>query len=203
MTRVTLSEFKIATRNRAARRSAATPNGRPPVTPMPQAQSAIRRYHQQGEARATAVLHQTFDRSPYWGPAGRPPARGWANNIKTYFATYVRMASADRRPFVPTSIKRDVQFGPHSIGVAPDVVLIDPGGYVARLVLWDTPEPTQQDAELLAAPIVQALEDELGQGRTAGVEIWHLRSGQQFYVTAHAALSRIADVRAILHAYVE
>lgn len=203
MTRITLSEFKGAVRNRSTRWAPPSPGAPPLVTPMPQAQSAIRRYHSHGAARATAVLHQTFDRSAYWGPAGRPPARGWANSIKTYFETYVQMASVDTRPIVPAPIKRDVTFGQHAIGVAPDVVLIDPEGYVARLVLWDRPATSQHEAELLAAPIVSALNDVLGDGRTAGVEVWHLRSGQQFYVPADDALLRLDDVRAILDAYVD
>jgi hypothetical protein len=203
MTRITLSEFKGAARNRTARWSAPNPSAAPLVTPMPQAQSAIRRFHQQGAARATAVLHQTFDRSAYWGPTGRPPARSWANNIKTYFETYVQMASVDTRPIVPAPLKRDVAFGPHAIGVAPDVVLIDPEGYVARLVLWDRPTTSHHEAELLAAPIVRALDDELGPGRTVGVEIWHVQSGQQYYVPAADALRRLPDVRSILDGYVD
>lgn len=203
MTRVTLSEFKVATRDRSARRTAADPRNRPPVTPMPQAQAAIRRFHQFGEARATSVLHQTFERSPYWGPTGNPSARGWANSIKGCFATYVRMASADVRPYVTTPMRRDVELGPHAIGVAPDAVLIDPLGYVARLVLWDTPETSQDEASLLAAPIVAALEAELGAGRTVGVEVWHLRSGSQFFVPAADALARLPDAASILNAYMD
>ncbi|MBI4935939.1 MAG: hypothetical protein HY828_18815 [Actinobacteria bacterium] len=148
------------------------------------------------------ILHQTFDRSSYWGASGNPSAKGWAVAIKTCFDTYVDLASSDDRRAIMTPIKRDVWLGEHSIGVAPDVVLIDPVGYVGRLVLWDTPATSQEEAELLAGPIVIALEEELGEGRTAGVEVWHLRSGQRFYVTADVALRRVDEARAVLDRYV-
>jgi len=169
---------------------------------MPTAQAAIRRYHQQGAALATVILNQTFDRSAYWGPSGRKAAASWANSIRDSFDAYVELASADMRAAVMTPMKRDVAIGHHALGVAPDVVLLDLGGYVARLVLWDKPLTTQDEAELLAAPIVCALDDELGEGRTIGVEVWHLRSREQFYVPAPDALARMDEVSAVLNAYI-
>ena len=203
MTRITLSEFKLAARDRSARRSVVTSDSRPPVSPTPQAQAAVRRFHREGVAAATMILHQSFDRSSYWGPAGRASARGWANAIKDCFDVYARFAGADDRPPLLTPLKRDVPLGENVIGVAPDVVLIDPEGYVGRLVLWDTPVPSQAVVELLAAPIVSAMDAELGAGRTAGVEIWHLRSEQQFYVPADVALDRLDEAESALSTYID
>jgi hypothetical protein len=203
MTRVTLSELKSASRDRTKRRTPPAPGAPPIVTPMPTAQSAIRRHHVQGAERAIAVLNETFDRSSYWGPRStHAPAKGWANAIRDSFQIYVDLAGTDSRPSMTIQVKRDVELGEHSVGVAPDVVLIDDDGYVGRLVLWDKEETSQDEAEFLAAPIVRALEDELGAGRTLGVEVWHLRSRQQFYVTAEEALERLREVQAVLHRYI-
>lgn len=87
------------------------------------------------------------------------------------------------------------------MGVSLDVVLLDPNGYVGRYLLWDTPPLTQQDAEVLAAPVVLALRQELGADRVAGVEVWHLRSGTQIFVDTQAALGRVAEVERIVAAY--
>ncbi len=123
--------------------------------------------------------------------------------MKDSFDVYARTSAADPRPPLLTPLKRDVLLGANSIGVEPDVVLIDPDGYVGRLVLWDTPVPSEDAVELLAAPIVSAMEAELGVGRTAGVQIWHLRSDQQFYVAADVALQRLDEVEELLATYID
>jgi hypothetical protein len=91
--------------------------------------------------------------------------------------------------------------GPHIVGVVVDVILLDPAGYVARHVLWDRPELTQENAELLAAPICSALLGELGEDRVVGVEVWHLRSGTQRFVDMNTAMARLPEVGAIVEDY--
>jgi hypothetical protein len=98
-------------------------------------------------------------------------------------------------------VTTDVDVGEHTIGVSLDVILLDPNGYVGRYLLWDTPTLNQDDAELLAAPIVLALQRELGDDRVAGVEIWHLRSRRQTLVHAAAALARVGEVATIVDDY--
>jgi hypothetical protein len=201
MTRVTLSEFKNAARDRSSRRGPPG-SGATIVTPMPTARAAVRRYHREGSARATLLLNQTFDRSAHWGPAGPGPAKGWANAIRTCFQTYVELADVDDRPVLSTSVDRDVRLGGNAIGVAIDVILLDPLGYVARYPLWDVPSTNTAEAELLAAPIVRAMDEELGEGRTVGVEVWHLRSRAQFFVPSDHALTRLREAGNLLGTYV-
>jgi hypothetical protein len=62
--------------------------------------------------------------------------------------------------------------------------------------------PVVAEVQLLAAAIVRALDDERGAGKTVGIEIWHLQSGQQHYVPAADARRRLPDARAILDGYV-
>lgn len=200
MTRITLGELKNAARDRSLRR-AAPGTGASFPTPMPTAASAVRRFHRDGAAAATAQLNRSFDRSGHWGPTGPAQARGWANSIRTSFHTYVDLASRDSRATLGMPVTADVQIGANTIGVSLDVVLLDPHGYVGRYLLWDTPELTQQDAEILAGPIVRALQQELGADRVAGVEIWHLRSGRQVAVDTATALARVAEIEAVVDDY--
>lgn len=200
MTRVTLGEVKNAARDRALRRPASGAGQLFP-TPMPTATSAVRRLHRDGAAAAIAQLNGSFDRSSHWGPKGPPQARGWADSTRRSFQTYVDLASQDSRPTLGTSVTADVVVGTNAIGVSLDVVLLDPNGYVGRYLLWDRPELTQDDAEMLAAPVVRALQQELGADRVAGAEIWHLRSGSQIFVDTATALGRLSQTEAVVDDY--
>lgn len=200
MTRVTLGELKNAARDRSRRRPA--PGVEQPFsTPMPTAASAVRRLHRDGAEAAVAQLNAAFDRSSHWGPGGPSRARSWANSIRECFQSYAELVTGDSRPTLGMPVTTDVDVGEHTIGVSLDVILLDPNGYVGRYLLWDTPTLNQDDAELLAAPIVLALQRELGDDRVAGVEIWHLRSRRQTLVHAAAALARVGEVATIVDDY--
>lgn len=200
MTRITLSEFKKAARDRSLRRLP-TGTGSSFPTPMPIAASAVRQLHRAGAPSANAQLDAAFNRSTHWGASGPAHARGWATSIRSSFQTYVTLASADARPALAAPVSADVQIGTNTVGVSLDVVLLDPAGYVGRYLLWDKGELTQDNAELLAAPLVQMLQQELGEDRVAGIEIWHLRTGTQSYVDAPTALGRLHEVGSIIDNY--
>ena len=93
------------------------------------------------------------------------------------------------------------QIGRNTIGVSLDVVLLDPDGYVGRYLLWDKPELSQNDAEILAAPVVGALQQELGADRVVGAEIWHLRSDRRIFVDTGTALARLGEINTIVDTY--
>lgn len=200
MTRITLSELKNAARDPARRRD---PSGSGPAypTPMPTAASAVRRFHREGAVAAKAALNRTFDRSSHWGPTGPASAVGWANSIRSCFDTYVRLASRDPRPVLSAPVTADVLVGSNSVGVSIDVVLLDATGYVGRHVLWDSPPLTLGNAEMIAGPIVRALQQELGDDRAAGAEVWHLRSGAQLIVDRDTAIRRLGEAAAIVAVY--
>jgi hypothetical protein len=94
-----------------------------------------------------------------------------------------------------------VPVGPNDIGVNVDIILMDPGGYCARLLLWDKPVPSESEAELLAAPVAAAIEQELGVGRTSAVEVWHLRSGATLTLSRDKALRRLPEIEVIVSRY--
>jgi hypothetical protein len=117
------------------------------------------------------------------------------------FEAYIELASEDTRPVLDSGVTTEVRLGVHSVRVSIDVILLDPQGYVGRHVLWDTSDLTVDDAQLQAAPIVAALESELGSGRVAGVEVWHLRSGAQVFVSSRDATRRLPEVERIVADY--
>lgn len=202
MTRVTLAEVKGAARDPAKRRAPPGQDAGFP-TPMPAANSAVRRLHREGAARATVVLNQSFDRSGHWGLSGPPQARGWANSIRDCFDAYVEMSGSDGRPVLSHAINRNVHVGVHEVGVRLDVVLLDDEGYVGRYLLWDVPIPSIEEATLLAGPIVVAMEDELGAGRVAGVEVWHLRTRAQFFVPYNDAQGTLDELERVVARYID
>ncbi|MBS1676383.1 MAG: hypothetical protein JST08_03255 [Actinobacteria bacterium] len=77
--------------------------------------------------------------------------------------------------------------------------MLDDAGYVPRLVLWDTNDPTDERTLLYAAPAWRVAEQELGTGRVPEVEIWHLRSAQQFVIPAGRAEAALSTVGQIVH----
>jgi hypothetical protein len=92
---------------------------------------------------------------------------------------------------------------PDELAVYIDVVLLDPAGYVPRLVLWDTNELTRNLAVQYAASAWSVLEDELGEDRVAHVEVWSLRAPTQLVVTPAEARSAMTDVARTVRSLVQ
>ncbi|WP_238963563.1 hypothetical protein KN248_001700 [Mycobacterium paraintracellulare] len=129
-----------------------------------------------------------FRDSDYWGPKGTTGHQSWAEATVDSYNNYAMLTRDDTRRMIATDVKRDLVIPPHTLGVRIDVLLLDPKGYVPRVVLWDTNELTEERAQLYAAPVLLAAEEELGEGRVAEIEIVHLRSPVQLIVS-------VADAR--------
>ena len=95
-------------------------------------------------------------------------------------------------------LNRELVLPPDDMGVYIDVIMLDQSGYVPRLVLWDTNELTPARARLYAAPAWAVMDQELGAGRVAGVEVWRLRSGDCELVQPHEAEAAMAEVEAVV-----
>jgi hypothetical protein len=199
MTRVTFGMYRKGVREPAITlRSAAAANANfTLVTPMRTAQSAIARHHREGPAAARERMNRAFRESPYWGPKGTPQARGWADAIRRCYDTYADLSRDDMRPAFATSIGRDLSLPPDILGVHVDVLLLDREGYVPRLVFFDKNDLSRASAIQYAAPVWRVIENELGEGRVAGVEVWSLRQPSQLTVLpaeARAAMTQVANV---------
>lgn len=192
MTRVTFGMYRKGVREPATTLVSAGSSYMPP-TPMPTATAAIVRHHREGPASAAARMDRSYRNSPYWGQRGTPAA-GWANAMRACYATYVALTAGDPRPAFATGLNRDLVLPPDELAVYIDVVLLDPAGYVPRLVLWDTSELTRNLAVHYAAPAWSVLEHELGEDRVAHLEVWSLRAPTQLIVTPAEARAAMTDV---------
>lgn len=119
--------------------------------------------------------------------------------MRTCYGTYVQLTQGDTRPAFATGLNRDLVLPPDELGVHIDVVLLDPDGYVPRLVVWDSNELTRALAVRYAAPAWRVMEDELGDGRVARVEVWSLRAPTQIAVSPDEARAALDDVARVVH----
>jgi hypothetical protein len=201
MTRVTFGMYRVGVRepNTTLGSYAAARGDAPIVTPISTARSAITRHHRESPQAARGRLVQSFRGSDYWGPKGRPQARGWAAAIVRCYDTYAHLTSHDRRPAFATALERDLELAPDVLAVHVDVVLLDDGGYVPRLVLWDDNELTAARAVQFAAPAWRVMEDDLGEGRVPAVEVWSLRQPTCHTVTPAETAAAMPHVARVVH----
>jgi hypothetical protein len=197
MTRITFGLYRRGVREPTITLSGTAGDYIPP-TPFPSASAAIKRYHREDGTRAANVLDRSLSSSDYWGSGGTPQAQGWADAIRESFDVYRQIADGDPRPAFASGLRRTLTMPPDELAVYIDVVVIDPRGYVPRIVLWDTADLTDARALLYAAPVWRALEDELGDGRVPEVEVWHLRSGMRRIVDATAAAAALVEVARVV-----
>jgi hypothetical protein len=198
MTRITFGLYRRGVREPAVTLSS-TIGEFIPRTPFPSALAAVTRYHREGGDAATNALDRSLSSSDYWGPGGTPQAQGWADAIRQSFDVYRQVADADPRPPFAWGLRRTFDLPPDELAVYIDVVLIDPRGYVPRIVLWDTSELNEERSALYAGPVWRVMEIELGDGRVPEVEVWHLRSGARYVVDAATAAAALPDVARVVH----
>lgn len=198
MTRITFGLYRRGIRDPGITlRSSA--GGYIPRTPFQSASAAVTRYHRESGDAAAHALDRSLSSSDYWGPGGRPQSQGWADAIRQCFDVYRRTADADTRPPFAWGLRRTLDLPPDELSLYIDVVLIDPRGYVPRIVLWDTADLTDERAVLYAAPVWRVMENELGDGRIPEIEVWHLRTGAQRSVDVSVAAAALPDVGTIVH----
>ena len=197
MTLVTYGAFRAGVRDAGV--TLGSLGGRPFPTPFRTASGSVVRFHRDGPGPAWQWLDASLSRSSYWGPQGTPQARGWADAIRSCFRAYEALATPDTRAVFALGVTRELDLPPHELRVYTDVLLIDDKGYVPRCLLWDTTQLTAELAQLYAAPAWAVAEEELGQGRVPGVEVWHLRTRTRRVVTAAEASAVADEVRRVVH----
>ena len=198
MTRVTFGMYRKGAREPTTTlRSVAAGADFTPPTPMPTATAAIVRHHREGPVGAAAAMDRSYRNSSYWGKRGTPQA-GWADAMRRCYATYADLTRNDSRPHFALGLNRDLALPPNELGVYIDVVLIDPGGYVPRIVLWDTNALTPALAAQYGAPVWRVAEDELGDDRVPRVEIWSLRAPTLMTLSADDARTALPTVDQIV-----
>jgi hypothetical protein len=195
MTRISFGTYRTGVREPTFRVLAGGGNQAWP-TPTPIQRATLARHHRNGPDAARQYMATSFRNSDYWGPNGTPQNQGWADTTLRSYDNYALLTRDDRRRMIATGVQRDLHLPPNILGVWIDVLLLDPTGYVPRIVLWDTNELTMERALLYAAPALLAAEEELGEGRVAEIEIIHARSPVQLVVSAEEARSAVHDMEA-------
>lgn len=171
-------------------------SGDPPRFPTasPSLQKAVREYHTSGIPAARQSLRDSLS-GPYWrqgrGATMASVARGL---LDAYFAA----DALNPRPAATFDLKSDVVVGPDVIEASVDICVFESAGYGARIVLWDTRGCTNNQALLLLAPCVLALEQEFGSGVAESAEVWDMRSNTIFGVTPQAAVGALSEAAAVL-----
>lgn len=197
MTHITYGLFRAGVRDPA--KTLASYTGQKPIpTPYPSASASIARFHREDPESAWTQLDKSLASSSYWGRQGSPQA-GWADAIRSCFQVYRALAEPDQRASIATGVNRDLVVPPDDIGIYVDVVLLDPNGYAPRIVLWDSNAFDHNRAVLYGAPVWKAMEEELGEGRVIGVEVWKLRTGDQELVLPTEAEAAMPEVAQIAH----
>ena len=169
---------------------------RPMTSTTSSLRRAVRAYHESGEAAARAALRESL--SNYFSRPGRPTTQ--AGLARQALDIYIRLAGADPRDaFVPHG-RVDAPVGTDSVAADVDVVLLDPNGYVGRLLLFGpTPAPlTAPQLEVLAYGPVVALTEEFDADRVLGVDVWEVRRERIVHVPTVRALGQLDTVRALI-----
>jgi len=162
-----------------------------PIVPIGTFRRAICTYHQSGRAAAIAGLSLP---SAYWRTD--PRGKTLAANYRRSLDTYISLDVADGRRTYDVGVKEPVTISGEVLNVYMDALVYAAAAHTARIALWDVPQPSPTEAEVMASPIISALEKEVGDERAHSVAFWHLRSGKVIEVSAadaHAQAAAAAD----------
>jgi len=181
---VSFGVFRMAVREPGFRAvpSAASTGGPNPIQTF---RKAICTYHQSGRQAAIDGISLP---SPYW----RSDARGktLAQNYRRSLDTYMSLDGADGRQAYDTGVNQRLAVGGEILSIYMDALVYSGTAHTARLALWDVPQPSRAQAEIMASPIITALENDVGQDRAHSVAFWHLRSATVIEVSASDARAK-------------
>jgi hypothetical protein len=191
--RVTFGTFKYAVREPGFR--IATGQSAPQFPNTAQSlRKAARVYHMSGVSAARQSLRQSLS-GPYWKT---PIGAGKASVAHDLLLHYFQLDAAYRRPAAGFDVKSEVTIGADVIGVTIDICLFASAGFAPRLVLWDRRGCSRNEALILLAPALLAVDQEYGAGTGRDAELFDVRPHRAFHFTRTETLARLGDVRAVL-----
>jgi hypothetical protein len=159
--------------------------------------AAVRLYHTEGLEAAQKQLN--IGLSGYFAQQGSPT--GKARTAHKNFDRYVALAERDDREVFGTNVRMNISIHQHEFSVQADVLLLDPDGYVGRVLLWgaDASSLTLTQLELLATPVILALREELGHDRIVGIDMWQIRSERIVTISAEQADANLGQLVSMLN----
>jgi hypothetical protein len=189
--RFTFGQFRRASRDPTFRIQPGRQSGGPNTAGTLRA--SVRAFHQHGEVAGETALERGLS-----GYFSRPENRGQADRARQMFRNYVRLSDADGRIAFDFDIAGDLVIGDDTLAVSVDLALLDPNGYAGRIMLWDQLPCDRDAAETIAGPAFQLLVNELGEGRTDNMEVWHMPAPARFAFSAADAMGALRRVPALL-----
>jgi hypothetical protein len=165
--------------------------------------SALKTVHASGAGAGSAKINASLDRYLQNAGSSNPGRRGSATAAQNYVACvdqYEAWAGGSSLSYVGWELRDHLIYAPgDTLDVITRVALKGASGrYWGRLLMWDRQPVSPDAAELIACPVVEALEVRYGAGNVAGVEVWQLRTQQRHSVIAAAAKSRRNDVARLI-----
>lgn len=162
------------------------------------ARAAVRRVHRTSPHVARAYYSGKVAGYLSQGGSAAATARSYGDSIDQYILWDSQAGGwgADIRCDVPSKIT----FAPGDMvrAIGHIVLNAQPGEVEVRMLLWDELPFDQKAAEMLALPVLEAVDANYGAGATKLVHVWQLAQGQQAVVLPGAAQARFADVAGVL-----
>jgi hypothetical protein len=181
---------------RAARESTyrpPRPSDPPPpaylTVPVDIARKAIAIYHQQGRVAAHHCISTSI--LTKWAGHANPSMATGAQNVIAGLEAYMDADKVDGRQAVGVGREAVLDWPGVQLSVRFDVVLRDGLGYAGRVVLWDEPDLSQDQAELIAAPFREALAELHPGAQITGIGVWQGRRQTHLEVPAEVAERRL------------
>lgn len=174
------------------------------IAPTSVRAKAIEIYHDEGQAAALDYLagRRPHSRglSGYYGTSGKRPRQG--QRTREAIGRYIEFDVEDGRPIAELGVRGEVAIGHHTVSTTVDAVVFaaqeDGYEYSGRLLLWDLAGGSDSLSELLAAPAVLLIDQELGAEMCEDVEVWDLEHGARWRILRAHALNGVQRVTEML-----
>lgn len=125
--------------------------------------------------------------------SGQASTIGHSRVTGELFDKYVERSESAGFEFVISNVRGVVLLGEHTISTTVPLVFRSEAGLVARSVIWAVEKIDRRMASLLAIPLIRTMESAYSLDNVAGAQIWHLRSGEGFFVAPDGAIERESE----------
>lgn len=163
----------------------------------------VRKAHLDSHNAAVSHVSTTLAHWLQGASSSNPGHRASATAAQNYIdcvSQYIAWDAHAGHPFKAWQVKSTVLFSTGDIvdGMVRVVLERHDGRLIGRVVLWDTQALTPQTAEVIAAVAIAVLDSAYPSNMNHSIEVWHLRHGQQFVVTAPSARAAFKDAEALV-----
>lgn len=186
-----MADVKQATYTRAVRgdgnaKAGVVPDIEPVVKGISSiSRAAVRKVHKESAGKAAAYFAGKISKFLLMG--GRPAATAetYRRSLRQYIEWDENEQSAD------LDIASAVPFGKNRVRARAHVVIEDGNEErEVRVLLWDDLPLTEEQAEMIALPVLDCVNSQYAKGTTSVVEVWQLARRQRYSVAPASAEAR-------------